>query len=79
MRTLILASSFMFLVLSNNSNAANDKATCVLGECEFFIGIWYEKAETMCMDNLFMEDVDQGPLSFTIKKSGKKCMVFNER
>ena len=55
------------------------KQRAYLVNVNFFIGIWYEKAETMCMDNLFMEDVDQGPLSFTIKKSGKKCMVFNER
>lgn len=54
-------------------------ATCFVGECDFFIGIWYEYAETNCMDNLYMEEVDQGPLGFTIEATGEYCMVFNER
>ena len=54
-------------------------ATCFAGECEFFIGIWYEYAETNCFQSLIMEEVDQGPLGFTIVDTGEYCMVFNER
>ena len=54
-------------------------ATCFAGECEFFIGIWYEYAETNCMQSLMMEEVDQGPLGFTIVDTDEYCMVFNER
>ena len=54
-------------------------ATCFAGECEFFIGIWYEYAETYCMQSLMMEEVEQGPLGFTIVETGEYCMVFNER
>ena len=54
-------------------------ATCFAGECDFYIGIWYEYAETTCMQNLTMEEVDQGPLGFTIIETGEYCMVFNEK
>ena len=60
-------------------NAYSEMATCFLGECEFFIGIWYEYAETNCMQTLMMEEVDQGPLGFEIVETGEYCMVFNER
>tara|TARA_B110000037_G_C16957094_1_gene439340 strand:+ start:20 stop:253 length:234 start_codon:yes stop_codon:yes gene_type:complete len=66
-----------FLVF--NGKVYSDMATCFVGECDFFIGIWYEYAETNCMDNLYMEEVDQGPLGFTIEATGEYCMVFNER
>ena len=69
----------LVLGLFLTSNAYSDMATCFAGECEFFIGIWYEYAETLCMHNLFMEEVDQGPLGFTIVETGEYCMVFNER
>jgi hypothetical protein len=62
-----------------SSNAYSDMATCLLGECEFFIGIWYEYAETNCMQNLMMEEVDQDPLGFKIVETGEYCTVFNER
>ena len=62
-----------------SSNAYSDMATCFAGECEFFIGIWYEYADTNCMQSLMMEEVDQGPLGFTIVDTDKYCMVFNER
>lgn len=56
-----------------------DSATCMAGECEFLIGIWYEYAETLCMQPLVMEEVDQGPFGFTIVETGEYCAVFNER
>ena len=62
-----------------SSNAYSDMATCFAGEYEFFIGIWYEYAETNCTQSLMMEEVDQGPLGFTITETGEYCMVFNER
>jgi hypothetical protein len=31
------------------------------------------------MQSLMMEEVDQGPLGFTITETGEYCMVFNER
>ena len=62
-----------------SSNAYSEMATCFAGECEFFIGIWYEYAETNCMQSLMMEEVDQGPLGFTIVDTDQYCMVFNER
>ena len=67
------------LVLLLNSNAYSEMATCYAGECEFFIGIWYEYAETNCLQSLMMEEVDQDPLGFTIVDTGEYCMVFNER
>ena len=62
-----------------SSNAYSDMATCFAGECEFFIGIWYEYAETNCFQSLTMEEVNQGPLGFTIVDTGEYCIVFNER
>ena len=73
----ILAVIVLGLFLS--SNAYSDMATCFAGECEFFIGIWYEYADTNCMQSLMMEDVDQDPLGFTIVDTDEYCMVFNER
>ena len=67
------------LCLFLSSNAYSEMATCFAGECEFFIGIWYEYAETNCFQSLIMEEVDQGPLGFTIVDTGEYCMVFNER
>ena len=67
------------LCLFLSSNAYSDMATCFAGECEFFIGIWYEYADTNCMQSLMMEEVDQGPLGFTIVDTDEYCMVFNER
>ena len=67
------------LCLFLSSNAYSEIATCFAGECEFFIGIWYEYAETNCFQSLTMEEVNQGPLGFTIVDTGEYCMVFNER
>tara|TARA_R110000803_G_scaffold206913_1_gene274499 strand:+ start:74 stop:268 length:195 start_codon:yes stop_codon:yes gene_type:complete len=62
-----------------SGNAYADRATCFAGSCDFFPGIWYEYAETNCMDNLLMEEVDQDAFGFTIIETGDWCMVFNER
>ena len=62
-----------------SSNAYAEMATCYAGECEFFIGIWYEYAETNCIQSLMMEEVEQDPLGFEIVETGEYCMVFNER
>lgn len=69
----------LVLGLFLTSNAYSDMATCFAGECEFFIGLWYEYAETNCMQTLMMEEVEQGPLGFEIVDTGEFCMVFNER
>ncbi len=69
----------LFLSFFLNNVARSDMATCYAGECEFFIGIWYEYAETNCMQTLIMEEIDQGPLGFTIVETDQYCMVFNER
>ena len=67
------------LSLCLTSNAKADYASCFAGECEFLIGIWYEYAETNCIDSFINEEVEQGPLGFTIVETGEYCMVFNER
>lgn len=67
------------LCLFLSSNAYSEMATCFAGECEFFPGIWYEYAETICSQSLMMEEVDQGPLGFTIVDTGEYCIIFNER
>ena len=67
------------MVLFFSSNAYSEMASCYAGECEFFIGIWYEYAETNCMQTLIMEEIDQGPLGFTIVETDQYCMIFNER
>ena len=69
----------VFLSFFFNNVAQSDMATCYAGECEFFIGIWYEYAETNCMQTLIMEEIDQGPLGFTIVETDQYCMIFNER
>ena len=74
-----LFSTILVLCFFLSSNAYSEMATCFAGECEFFIGIWYEYAETNCMQSLMMEEVDQGPLGFTIVDTDQYCMVFNER
>jgi hypothetical protein len=74
--TLVL---LFFFTTSKNVFASYDKATCSLGKCEFLIGIWYSHAETFCNDRLFMEEVDQRPLGFTIKSTGKYCSIYNEK
>ena len=76
MKKLLGIIVFSFLI---TNNAYSEMATCYAGECEFLIGIWYEYAETNCMQSLMMEEVDQGPLGFTIVGTGEYCMVFNER
>ena len=53
----LLGIVILSLLLSGKSYSAT--ATCFAGTCEFFLGLWYEYAETNCMDNLNMEEVEQ--------------------
>jgi len=73
----ILISLAIILLLS--SSAFSEMATCFAGECEFFLSLWYDYAETLCMDSLIMEEVETGPISFTIAATGEECIIFNER
>jgi hypothetical protein len=52
------------LLLSGNAYAT--KATCMGGECEFYLSLHYEWAETSCHQTLFMKDVETNFRSFTI-------------
>ncbi|MDA9600039.1 hypothetical protein N9R96_00850 [Candidatus Pelagibacter sp.] len=67
------------LFFSVTANANETYATCMAGDCEFLLSIWYDYAETNCMETLFNERVYTGPISFEIIESGKTCLVFNER
>ena len=67
------------LLWCNSAYAVSARATCLAGDCEFTFNIWYDYAETICMDRLFNDEVDVGPISFTILETGKRCIVFNER
>ena len=61
-----------------SSNALSALATCMYGECEFELGLWYDYGETNCMQTMFMVKVDQQALGFTIEETGEYCMIFNE-
>ena len=74
---MILYVLLLSLLLTGNSRATI--ANCFAGECEFFPGLWYSYAETICMQPLRNEEVEQGPLGFEIVATGQFCMVFNER
>ena len=76
MRKILITIFFSFLLIGN---VRSEMATCFAGECEFFPGLWYEYAETLCLQPLFNEEVDQGPLGFEIASTGEFCPVFNER
>jgi|TARA_B110000285_G_C14628382_1_gene382275 hypothetical protein len=65
------------LLLSGNGYAAS--ATCMGGECEFFLSLHYEWAETSCYQTLFMEDVETNFMSFTIVETEEQCIVWNSR
>ena len=65
-------------LLSGKVNANETYVTCIGGECEFLVSIWYDYAETNCMQTLIMEEVDTGPISFEIIATGQTCLVFNE-
>ena len=73
----LLGIVILSLLLSGKGYSAT--ATCFAGTCEFFLGLWYEYAETNCMDNLNMEEVEQEAFGFTIVETGEWCMVYNER
>ena len=76
MKKIIISIFFMFLF---SVDAFSEMATCFAGECEFYLSLWYDYAETLCMDSLIMEDVETGPISFTIVDTGEECLIFNER
>ena len=61
------------------SNVNAETATCIAGECMFSLNIWYEWAETLCMQRLVNEEVIVRIMSFEIVETGQHCMVFNER
>ena len=67
------------MLLSTKANANETYATCMAGECEFLLSLWYDYAETNCMQTFFNEEVNTGPLSFEIIETGETCLVFNER
>ena len=67
------------LTFALTGNAKADYASCFAGECEFLIGLWYEYAETDCIESFINKEVEQDPIGFTIVETGKYCMVFNER
>ena len=71
--------SLLILSLLISGNARATIATCFAGSCEFFPGLWYSYADTLCMQPLRNEEVDQGPLGFEIVATGEFCAVFNER
>ena len=73
----ILYVLLLSLLLTGNSRATI--ANCFAGECEFFPGLWYSYAQTLCMQPLRIEEVDQGPLGFEIVATGEFCPVFNEQ
>ena len=69
----------VILSLLISGKAYSAKATCFAGECDFFSGPWYEYAETNCMDNFVMEEVEQEAFGFTIVETGEWCLIYNER
>ena len=36
-------------ILFNSAKANETYATCYAGECEFLLSLWYDYAETLCM------------------------------
>ena len=72
----IVLASFIFF---NSAKANETYATCYAGECEFLLSLWYDYAETLCMQTLVNEKVDTRPISFEIIETGQTCIVFNER
>ena len=65
------------LLWCSNVNAAS--ATCIGGECEFFLSLHYEWAQTNCFQSMFMEEVETDFLSFTIVETGESCLIFDSR
>ena len=68
----------VLIILVFNSNIANAievKANCMSGHCWFSLNIFYDWAETRCMDNLQNETVDLNIARFTIVKTGKSCFI----
>jgi len=65
------------LFFSGSVNSAT--VTCTGGECEFYLSLHYEWAETSCPQTLFMEEVETNFMSFTIVDTGEHCNVWNFR
>ena len=70
---------FLSFFLWSTAKANETYATCLAGEWEFLLSIWYDYAETDCMQTLINEEVDTGPISFEIIETGQTCIVYNER
>jgi hypothetical protein len=47
---LVLGVFFNINLTANETNA-----TCIAGECEFMLSIWYDYAETTCFQSLINE------------------------
>jgi hypothetical protein len=75
----LLAIVVLGVLFNINLSANETNATCIAGECEFMLSIWYDYAETTCLQSLINERVHTGPLSFEIIETGQTCMIFNER
>ena len=65
------------LLFGDSVDAAT--ATCMSGECDFFLSLHYEWAETNCYQTLFMEEVETNFMSFTIVETGEQCTVWDSR
>ena len=67
---------FVFLIFySNFAQAIEVRANCMGGYCQFSLNVFYDWAETLCMDNLRNEPVDLNIARFTIIESGKSCFI----
>ena len=66
----------VFLIFySNFAQAIEVRANCMSGYCQFSLNVFYDWAETLCMDNLRNEPVDLNIARFTIIESGKSCFI----
>jgi len=74
----IITTVFIILFSLTTAKANETYATCIAGECEFLLSLWYDYAETDCMQTLINEEVYTGPISFEIIKTGQTCLVYNE-
>jgi len=75
----IAAIIFLSVFLWGAAKANETNVTCVGGACEFLLSLWYDYAETDCMQTLINEKVYTGPISFKIIETGQTCIVYNER
>ena len=66
------------LLWCNVAYAIYYRATCDDGLCAFSLNIWYDYAETNCMQTLVNEQVIITFIYFEIVETGQRCIVFNE-